>query len=134
MSTPHLARGALWDPPVRDVKLVQCGVGWSAVRVPESVAELVLFFLGDSTGAVIHDPFTRCAYWLVPLGSADGWELPAVHVLGKSSWVAVPPGDWVGVPGLRWARSTSVGLVTDADQLRDALASAVACTKAVSSL
>ncbi len=131
-------RAALWSPPTgREVKAVQSGVHWLAVRAPERVSELVLATLGEDSGAVVHDPFTRCAYWFIPLGSADGWpfaEGSGIHVLGKTTWVAVPPRDWVGVPGLRWARSTSVGLITDAVQLRDALASAIACAKAVSSL
>lgn len=129
-------KAALWSPPTgRDVTTVQSGVRWLAVRAPERVSEIVLARLGEDSGAVVYDPFTRCAYWFISLGSADGWpfaEDTGIHVLSKTSWVAVPPRDWVGVPGLRWARHTSVGLLTNAGRLREALASALASDEAVS--
>lgn len=137
MLTSVRAAFCTWAPPSgHDVKTVQAGVHWLAVRVPESTAETALSLLGDRTGSVIHDPFTRCCYWLVPLGtSADGWDLPGVHVLGTCSWVAVPPRHWISTPGLRWAREWRTRqTLTEADDLRAALVTAASCNRAAVSM
>lgn len=125
-----------WSPPTgHEVTTVQAGTHWLAVRAPEAVAETALSFLGERTGSVILDPFTRCCYWLVPLGSADGFDLPGVHVLGTCSWVAVPPREWLTVPGLRWAREWRAGqTLTDPAELRAALVTAASCDRAAVSM
>jgi len=72
--------------------LTQAGVHWDAVRAPERIGKRVLAILGGTCGAVIHDPFTPCFYWLTPVGSAADWEFPKsshVYALGRTSWLAV---------------------------------------------
>lgn len=112
-------------PSSLETGLIQAGVHWDAVRAPERIGKRVLALLGDSCGAVIHDPFTPCFYWLTPAGSATGWEFPgstSVYALGRTSWLAVPPREFVGVPGLRWARPVEDGrMLTPPERLYAAL-------------
>ncbi|MEU0059424.1 hypothetical protein [Streptomyces sp. NPDC006334] len=79
------------QPGSVEVRIVAAGGWWDAVRVPLDLGADALRHLGDETGAVIADGFSGRLYWLIPPGSAAGWELPRVRVLGRGRHVAIPP-------------------------------------------
>lgn len=135
LTAPKVAPSTSSLPAGCGVELVQSGVRWDAVRAPESVGELVLAMLADDSGALVHDPFTRCVYWFVHLGSGNEWTFPettGIQVLGNTSWVAIPPLAWIGIPGLRWARPAGgERFLTNPGQLHEALVGAVGSRVAV---
>ncbi|UGY92629.1 hypothetical protein [Streptomyces gobiensis] len=97
------------------------------VRVPRWLGALALPRLGEDSGAVIEDGFGRVWYWLIPPGTADGWELRHVVVLGETCHVAVPPQWFTEGPGLRWRVPLAPGrYLTDPELLHKALTAATA--------
>jgi hypothetical protein len=65
-------------------------------------------------------------YWLVEPGSANGWDVRQVHVLGAAtagaSYIGVPPAHWTNRPGTHWHIPVGPGrYLTDAKLLRSAL-------------
>jgi len=90
------------QPSTLQVRLVAAGEWWDAVRVPLALGSGALRDLGDATGAVIDDGYGGLLYWLIRPGTAAGWNLPQVNVLGSGSHVAVPPIHRLTGPGLHW--------------------------------
>lgn len=86
---------------------VRVGDAWDAVRASDEIGIRALAALGERSGSVIGDAFTRSLYWLVPVGSAAGWPLPGVQILsatppGVIRFVEVPPAGIVRGPGPHW--------------------------------
>ncbi|AXK35894.1 hypothetical protein DVA86_28010 [Streptomyces armeniacus] len=103
------------------------GVAWDAVKAPAYLGDRALSRLGEGSGAVIRDGWSHHLYWLVRTGSAVGWDLLPVTVLGAATYVAVPPAGRTRSFGVHWALPpTADRRLTDAALLHDALAAAVA--------
>ncbi|MDT9696514.1 hypothetical protein [Streptomyces sp. P17] len=90
------------QPGSVEVRTVAAGGWWDAVRVPLDLGLDALRYLGEDTGAVIRDGFGGRLYWMIPPGSAAGWNVPQVRVLGRGCHVAIPPLHRVMSPGLCW--------------------------------
>ncbi|MEU7244813.1 hypothetical protein [Streptomyces sparsogenes] len=122
-----MTRALPWTPPSGpDVKVLPTGTWWDAVRASGLVGEYALKLLGDASGAVIQDRHGPL-YWLVEPGSADGWDVRQVRVLGgaaaRASYVGVPPAHWTGPPGIHWRIPVGPGrYLTDPALLHQALA------------
>ncbi|MFC0600017.1 hypothetical protein [Streptomyces palmae] len=102
------------------------GRWWDAVRVPVSFGETAFRFLGGDTGAVIKDPYCARLYWLVRPQSAVGWTIPQVTVLGKGSYIGVPPWHRRKSCGLRWLTAPDRGRhLTEPKRLHAALTTAL---------
>ncbi|KUJ69338.1 hypothetical protein ACZ90_12700 [Streptomyces albus subsp. albus] len=103
------------------------GHAWDAVRVPDELGIRALHRLKDGSGAVIGDAIGRCLYWLIPPGTADGWQLPGIQVLnagppGVLRFVEVPPAGMVCGPGPHWVVPYQTdAYLTSAEQLHEAL-------------
>jgi hypothetical protein len=86
-----------WTPPSgRSAKLQPAGRSWDVVRVPLSIGigKRTLGLLGDTTGAVIQNPFDEVLYWLIAPDSATEWDmtlLPGIQVWGATAYIEVPP-------------------------------------------
>ncbi|WP_285511891.1 hypothetical protein [Streptomyces sp. NBRC 14336] len=120
-------RTSWWMPPGSvEVRTVAAGGWWDAVRAPLDLGVQALWHLGDDSGAVIRDGFGGRLYWMVPPGSAAGWDMPLVRVLGRGSHVVVPPVHRVMGPGLCWQiPPTREREWTDPSRLRAALRTAL---------
>ncbi|GAA0937407.1 MULTISPECIES: hypothetical protein [Streptomyces violaceusniger group] len=119
-----------WAPPSgADVRMVQVGPYWDAVRAPEALGARALGLLGGATGAVIAD--YNLMYWLIRPGAARHWRrIRQVQTLGtgrlETSYLGVPPVDRTSGPYLHWRVPLGPGrYLTDADRLREALVRAV---------
>ncbi|GAA1264918.1 hypothetical protein [Streptomyces javensis] len=115
-----------WAPPSgADVRMVQVGPHWNAVRAPEALGERALGLLGGATGAVIAD--YNLMYWLILPGAAQHWRrIREVQTLGagrvETSYLGVPPVDRTSGPYLHWRVPLGPGrYLTDANRLREAL-------------
>ncbi|MFF3749842.1 DUF6415 family natural product biosynthesis protein [Streptomyces sp. NPDC002018] len=121
-----------WTPPVgTTVELVPVGRHWDAVRVRSHIGERVIERLGADSGAVIEDWHGRVLYWLVPLGTADTWDLPlsVVVPLGVATFVAVPPVSYTDEERLRWiVPLTATRYLTDPELLHHALTTEISVT------
>ncbi|MFF7652838.1 hypothetical protein ACFZCY_23960 [Streptomyces sp. NPDC007983] len=123
-------RAQRWTPPSgHELTVLPAGRWWDAVRAAEPVGERALKLLGADSGAVIQDRYGPL-YWLVRPGTADGWEVRHVRVLGLSastaSYLGVPPAQRTTRPGTHWR--VPVGpdrYLTDAARLRGALVAAL---------
>ncbi|WP_147255694.1 hypothetical protein [Streptomyces sp. PT12] len=101
-----------------------CGRWWDAVQVPclESISAFVL--LGRIVGPVVDDQREGLHWWLIPPGTASGWNLPHVEVLGDSRELLVPPAN--ARPGaLLWWASPPGGRLTDPGFLHAALVTVI---------
>lgn len=126
---PAVAPGSFDLPEGPEVQAMRAGVSWDAVRVPKWLAVPALDRVGDRSGAVIEDRWGPVWYWLIPPGSGHDWQHGhGIEVLGATCWVVVPPARRTSGAGVRWLLPPASGraLLTDADVLRVALASAVA--------
>jgi hypothetical protein len=85
-----------------EVCTLAAGDWFDAVRVPLDPGLTALRLLGDGSGAVIRDGFGAILYWLIAPGSAAGWRLEGVSVLGRGHHVAFPPLHRTTGPGLYW--------------------------------
>ncbi|WP_230992603.1 hypothetical protein [Streptomyces endocoffeicus] len=119
-----------WAPPGgADVRMVQVGPHWDAVRAPEALGERALGLLGGATGAVIAD--YNLMYWLIRPGAAQHWQrIRQVQTLGtgrvETSYIGVPSIDRTSGPYLHWRVPLGPGrYLTDANRLREALVRAV---------
>jgi hypothetical protein len=84
------------------------------VRVPGYLGDRVLAALDEHCGAVIRDPYAHLVYFLIRPGAAEDWVFPGearVRVLGRGSWVGVPPAACFRSPALCWARPVVNGRV-----------------------
>jgi hypothetical protein len=77
--------------PRGSVQHLLCGRFFDVVRVSSFNGIRAIGRLGNPACPLIEDSGTGAVYWLVPVGSADGWELPSVEVLGTGKKIAVPP-------------------------------------------
>lgn len=124
-----------WTPPCDGVEMVQVGPYWDVLRAPVEIGERALELLGDASGAVIAD--YSLMYWLIPSGAAQYWRRlqREIHALGahgaEATYVGVPPTKWTEGPRLHWRIPVGPDrYLTDANQLREALARAVAAEPA----
>lgn len=86
--------------PTQGVRRVPCGRWFDAVRAPRHVGDRALHYLDHLSGPVIEE--TDFLYWLVPPGTADGWRLVGVRVLGAGHMLTVPRAHVIDEPTLRW--------------------------------
>ncbi|MEV0227509.1 hypothetical protein [Streptomyces sp. NPDC050704] len=116
-----------WLKPLGpEVRALPAGEWWDAVRVPLAAGLRTLEHLGPRTGAVLEDGYGSVLYWLVPPGTAAGWDLPPAHVLGSGSHVAIPPRHRTYPPGPHWrVPPTRTRYWTDPDTLHTALRAAL---------
>ncbi|MFI0827325.1 hypothetical protein ACH4Q7_23035 [Streptomyces roseolus] len=100
------------------------GEEWDAVRVPRDVGRLALDILGPRSGAVIEDG--TAFYWLLPVGSTDGWDLATTRALPAGTTLAVPLARRTVGPGPHWRICPGDDrLLTPADVLRAAVGDAL---------
>lgn len=115
-----------WTPPNgAEPVALRAGEWWDAIRVPDTIGERALAFLGGHSGAVIHDTYGTL-YWLVTPGTAASWNLRGVHVLtaaeGVATYLGVPPTHRLARPGTYWrVPFTQDWYLTDPWQLYKAL-------------
>ncbi|MEU9792456.1 hypothetical protein AB0E27_17845 [Streptomyces sparsogenes] len=120
----------LWMPTSgRSAELQPAGRSWDVVRVPLSIGigNRTLGLLGDTTGAVIQNPFDEVLYWLIALRSAETWDmtlLPGIQVWGATAYIEVPPIDCRKGPGVRWRVPPRGQYLTDPGALLAALKTA----------
>lgn len=112
---PHSVRSA-WDADVAAVVMLPAGVRWDAVRLPESVVQLVatsenpeqvraMLAELEITGPVLRDPSGHVYYVLVPPGSAAAWRHHQMApCLGNACHIATPHPEKVARPGLHWVQ------------------------------
>ncbi|MGA4979869.1 hypothetical protein [Streptomyces cinereoruber] len=112
MTTPALNLGAATTAQL-------AGQAWDAIRVPRSIGLLTLDILGARSGAVIEDGLAL--YWLVPIGTATGWDITGTTVLSAGARVSVPPARRMAGPGPFWRVCPGDTWLTDADTLRAAV-------------
>ncbi len=82
-----------WLPDARSgVRTAPCGRWFDAV--------LAIGRMQHRSGPVIEDQVQDAVTWLVPVGTADAWDLPGVQVLGHGHEIRVPPPGWRGA--IQW--------------------------------
>ncbi|MFH8367011.1 hypothetical protein [Streptomyces sp. NPDC018031] len=120
-----------WVPP-EESTAQRAGRWWDAVRVPASLGGPALDQLGEKSGPVIIDGSGSLLYWLVEPGSATGWHIPQVQVLGDTdrevAFVGVPSRYATRGRDLHWHRPVPPDgkYLTDTRLLHDALAETAA--------
>lgn len=122
--------GPIWMPQPNTVVAVSAGKWWNAVSVPESMALDALEILdhesGRAPGPVLWDPTGPAPrlYFLVPLDTADTWDLPGTVAFGRATYIVMPGATTIEPPGPYWLVPPDPdepdGLV-DPAALRDAL-------------
>ncbi|MFE4651511.1 hypothetical protein [Streptomyces sp. NPDC056707] len=110
--------------PHDHVEMMAAGHLWDVVRVPKSIGLHALNELTTDSGIVIEDTSGGVLYWFIHHGTAEGWDLREVQVLGEASYVAVPPVTRIVPPGLHW-RIVNADPMTNPVLLYAALDSAV---------
>jgi hypothetical protein len=118
-----------WLPPDDiGLKITPCGVQFDAVRVPEHIGAYALERLADRSGPVIANRKDGVLFWLIPPGSAEGWELPSVTVYGSTCYVSIPSAQPHSPRAVHWLTPPEPGSdgLTDPDALRTALTEAIA--------
>lgn len=95
-----------WTPPNgTEIEALRAGQWWDAVRVRSAAGNRALELLGEAAGAVIADPDCARLYFLIPPGTAAGWNLRYADVLGdgpQAVFVGVPPVSRREGPGVHW--------------------------------
>ncbi|WP_112465261.1 hypothetical protein [Streptomyces triticisoli] len=96
-----------WMPIGDDPELCSAGHWWDAIRVVEITGRRAIELLredGTVVGPVILDPGgpEPRMYFLVPPGTAVGWEEPGTVPLGQKCHIVVPPAEATEPPGLHW--------------------------------
>ncbi len=95
-----------WTPPNgTEIEALRAGQWWDAVRVRAAVGNRALKLLGEAASAVIADPDRARLYFLIPSGTAAGWNLRDADVLGagpQAVFVGVPPTSRTEEPGVHW--------------------------------
>lgn len=107
LTTHNLGTALLSLPSGMDVEVREAGVQWDAVCAPAYLGDRALAALDEDTGAVIRDPYNHLLYWLVRCGAADHWRFPEeahLRILGRGSWVGVPPRERVRSAAAHWVR------------------------------
>ncbi|MEU6376915.1 hypothetical protein [Streptomyces sp. NPDC046909] len=114
-----------WLPPEGAIWHVEAGTHFDAIRVGRTVGLAALSLLGDASGAVICDPWSRIHYFLTEPSSTTGWDVRETTVCGAATYVVVPPLDAKEM-NLHWAvRPTTDRPFTPSDRLHQALQAAV---------
>lgn len=114
LALPRLPAPCASLPDGLAAQLIDAGVGWDAVRVPEYLGDRVLAQLDGCCGGVIRDPYSHVLYFLIRPGAGDGWRFPDdahVRLLGAGSSVYVPPVHCDRSPGPHWTRPVEAGRV-----------------------
>ncbi|WP_326597737.1 hypothetical protein [Streptomyces sp. NBC_01803] len=93
----------VWVPSGRLARPHPCGESFDAVGVGYFEGICAIGRLGLASAAVIEDAEAGRITWLVTPGSADGWDLPDVVVLGQGRRIYIPPLDPPDTATLRWA-------------------------------
>ncbi|MGK5529376.1 hypothetical protein [Streptomyces sp. URMC 129] len=93
----------VWVPVGYLARPRPCGRYWDAVTINYIDGYRVIGALGAASGAVIEDPENDRVTWLVHAGTAAGWDLPGVTVLGHGHTLLVPPLEPLDTATLRWA-------------------------------
>jgi hypothetical protein len=75
---------------------------WDGIRVPRHVGLTMLHHLSKVSPPVIVDPAERTLYFLVPIGSADHWQLPERQVADIRRRLILPPAQQQMPPGRYW--------------------------------
>lgn len=118
-------------PPLegRLISLRPAGQHWDAIRAPYHLARFALAALealGSRDFALLDDPWVQVLYWLVPVGTASGWDVPRTRPLGTTQYLAIPDYGRRHPPGPYWLRVPKPGVwLTDPDLLWSALTAAV---------
>ncbi|WP_062210382.1 hypothetical protein [Streptomyces sp. NBRC 109706] len=111
-----------WVPSAgQGVRVLPCGRWFDAVRASGAEGARAIARLGERTGPVIHLPTERAMFWLVPVGSADGWRLPGIVVLGADESLSVPPPSRTEGPAARWLIPPRRFCLTDPVALHEVL-------------
>ncbi|GHD71265.1 hypothetical protein GCM10010317_079770 [Streptomyces mirabilis] len=80
-----------WLPPEGTLWHVQAGTHFDAVRTGRTLGAAALALLGDASGAVICDPWSRIYYFLTEPSSTTGWDVRETTACGAATYVVVPP-------------------------------------------
>lgn len=114
-----------WLPPMGTVWHIEAGTHFDAIRAGQTLGRTALTLLGDASGAVICDPWSRIHYFLAKPSSTTGWNVRETTVCGTATYIVVPPLDAKEMH-LHWAVPPLPDrLFTPAGQLRQALHAAV---------
>jgi hypothetical protein len=98
----------VWMPPAQTISAVPAGRWWDAVVVPQTLGLDALQLLdttsGHCPGPVIREPYTQRPrlYFLVPKGTAQGWDVPGVVALGVTAYIGIPGPTTLEPPGPHW--------------------------------
>lgn len=124
------AIGPIWMPQANTCAAVSAGRWWNAVSVPQMWALDALEILdhesGRAPGPVLWDPAGKepRLYFLVPLDTADTWDLKGTAAFGRATYIVMPGATTIEPPGTHWLvppdPDEPEGLV-DAAALREAL-------------
>jgi hypothetical protein len=129
-TTTDSATRPSWLPPDKTLDAVPAGRWWDAVTIEGNVGHLVAQLLKDAagtrTGPIICDPLgpTPKLYFLVPTGTADGWNEPCTEVLGECCYVVLTGSLKADTVGVHWVVPPYGGRLVRPAQLRRVLAEA----------
>lgn len=90
---------------VAGMQIAPLAAEWDGIRVPRHVGLAMLQRLSHVGPPVIVDPAERALYFLVPVGAADGWELPDRRILDIRREIILPPTQRQMPPGRYWLTS-----------------------------
>lgn len=122
--------GPVWMPQPNTCAALPAGRWWDAIAVPQLPAldalEILDHETGRAPGPVLWDLNTvrPRLYFLVPVGTADGWDLPGTASFGDTTFVVLPGATSIAPPGIHW-------LVPPDPDEPDALVDAVALREAL---
>jgi hypothetical protein len=110
--------------PDRRIHIAACGRTWDVVRTPERIALPVAIRLHRdhpaSLGPILHDAGSNIVYWLVTIGARDDYPAGS-RLLTPGTWLTLP-NPLTAHPSLAWLHLPELDVLTDPDQLADALA------------
>ncbi|WP_326594968.1 hypothetical protein [Streptomyces sp. NBC_01803] len=111
-----------WIPVGRYPELRPTGRWFDAVTAYSVEGVRAIARLGERSGPVIDDPEQGLVTWFVRPGSAVGWSLPCVGVLGAGCEIVVPPAAVPDRALLRWVIPPAGDCLTCPALLYDTLA------------
>jgi hypothetical protein len=119
-----------WMPPEHTVSVVATAKWWDAVVVPQvrglDALQVLDHEAGRAPGPVIWEPLADQPrlYFLVPVGTADAWDVPGTKAFGTACFIGVPGPTTIGPPTVHWLvppDPDNPRALVDAGALRDAL-------------
>lgn len=114
-----------WLPPAGTIWHVEAGTHFDAIRAGRTLGTTALALLGDTSGAVICDPWTHIHYFLTAPSATTDWDVRETTACGPTTYVVVPPLNSRDM-NLHWAvRPSPDRPFTPPDQLHQALQAAV---------